>query len=123
MDTGVLTGRTGFTSTVTTRSIASGAGARATGTGARMVPDGCIGTDPVRTSASGAVRRPTAPAVPTARRGGTRSEARERLHLHRVVCDAHSFGSEACGESQCDAGVAGRAVRDLGFEELLGERV
>lgn len=91
MDMGVPTGRIGFMSIGTMRSIASGAGARATGMDARMAQGGCIGMVPARTSASGAVRPQMAAAVPTARRAGTRSDGVERLHLHWAVCDAHFF--------------------------------
>ena len=44
-----------------------------------------------------------------------REEGYERLYLHRALCDAHSFGSEAGGESQCDAGAGKHAapVSDL----------
>jgi len=71
--TAASTDRTRSTSTVTTKSTASGAAAQATGTVAYIPPTRYIGTAPAGTSASGAARRRMAPAAYIRRRVATRS--------------------------------------------------
>ena len=74
MGTDVPMARGGSMSTVTTRSIANGAEAAATGMGAPMPQTGCTGMVPATTSASGADRQPMAQVVRTLRPVVTRSD-------------------------------------------------
>lgn len=74
MDMGALMDLIGFMSIGMMRSIASGAGARAMGMGARMVPGGCIGMALVQISVFGVAQHPMVQAVHIARRAVTRSD-------------------------------------------------
>lgn len=83
MAPGVIIARRVSMSIAMMRSTANIAGRLLMARGAIIRPRGSIGTDPARTSASGADRPPTAPGVTTARRVSTRNKKTLSLSLVR----------------------------------------